>query len=83
MAHVQGVSEDENIGVKIVVAESKGENLKVPDDSHPEKQSEGETKETLHKDKELVKSDFTSSKESSYHAIPLYCFHLVLTQSFF
>ena len=39
LAHVQGVSEDENIGVKIVVAESKGENLKVPDDSHPEEKA--------------------------------------------
>ena len=39
MAHVQGVSEDKDIGVKIVVAESKGENLKVPDDSHPEEKA--------------------------------------------
>ena len=39
LTHVQGVSEDENIGVKIVVAESKGENLKVPDDSHPEEEA--------------------------------------------
>ena len=39
LAHVQGVSEDENIGVKIVVAESKGENLEVPDDSHPEEET--------------------------------------------
>ena len=40
LAHVQGVSEDENIGVQIVVAESKGENLEVPDDSHPEKEAD-------------------------------------------
>ena len=39
LAHVQGVSEDENIGVKIVVAESKGKNLEVPDDSHPEEKA--------------------------------------------
>ena len=39
LAHVQGVSENKDIGVKIVVAESKGENLEVPDDSHPEKEA--------------------------------------------
>ena len=39
LAHVQGVSEDKNIGVKIVLAVSKGENLKVPDDPHPEEKA--------------------------------------------
>ena len=36
LAHIESVCEDEDVGVELVGGEGKGEDLKVPDDAHPQ-----------------------------------------------
>ena len=38
LAHIESVCEDEDVGVELVGGEGKGDDLKVPDDAHPQEE---------------------------------------------
>lgn len=38
LAHIESVCEDEDVGIELVGGEGKGEDLKVPDDPHPQEE---------------------------------------------
>ena len=40
LAHIESVCEDEDVGVELVGGEGEGEDLKVPDDPHPQEEPE-------------------------------------------
>ena len=40
LAHVEGIGEDEDVWVEVVGGEGEGEDLEIPDDPHPEEESQ-------------------------------------------